>query len=480
MIQSEEGPPRAARFGSRVLTLAFATAAAQTILLISSPLLTRIFTPAQYGLFSLATSVGTVLAAIATLRFEYAIPSAGSDSKASSIARGALVIAATFLLGVGLVVAAGTLLLLARGEGQRGWQFAVLAAWSLSIAGGIVGYQVASFWAVRQHSFKRLAVSRFSISLTQVALQVGGGIAGAGAMALAGGYIASQVMGASVLAKDVARRGIHFGQTRVRSIIRELRPYATYSMPAALLNVASAQLPILILAGLGSQVVGWTGLAIRVLQAPIQLVGQAIGQVFLGGLSDRDSSRIAITALRIFELGVRYGLVPATLLLVFAPEGFRFIFGQDWREAGVYAQWLVPWLFLVLLTSPVSTIIYPLGLQHFELIFQSALFIARLVVLLFGVYVHSPLISIAGFGIASALFWAGYTAVIIRHAKRRCDFRFSPGRFGLAFAGGGALIAGSALPIDAQLKLAIGGFVTLLSLSIMVAQDAQRIRAWFA
>ena len=44
------------------------------------------------------------------------------------------------------------------------------------------------------------------------------------------------------------------------------------------------------------------------------------------------------------------------IIIIFAPEIFAIFFGKSWREAGVYAQILSPWIFLNFIVSPISQI----------------------------------------------------------------------------------------------------------------------------
>src|SRR5256885_405341 len=76
---------RPTAFARSVLTLASGTAAAQALLALSLPVLTRLYTPADYGALAVFSSTITVLLVLASLRFELAIPLPESDEDAASL-----------------------------------------------------------------------------------------------------------------------------------------------------------------------------------------------------------------------------------------------------------------------------------------------------------------------------------------------------------------------------------------------------------
>jgi O-antigen/teichoic acid export membrane protein len=114
--------------------------------------------------------------------------------------------------------------------------------------------------------------------------------------------------------------------------------------PASLLNGAGMQLPTLLLAGLyGPTVAGWYFATQRLLGLPVQLIGTAAGQAFLGEaatLVDDDPQRLSNLFDAVTKRLILLGLVPTIFLIAFGPWGMETLLGQEWRESGVYLQWL--------------------------------------------------------------------------------------------------------------------------------------------
>ena len=73
------------RFLKDALTLATGTFLAQIVPLAVSPLLTRIYSPGDFGLFSVYMSLISVLSAVVTGRYEYAIMLPQEDDDAANV-----------------------------------------------------------------------------------------------------------------------------------------------------------------------------------------------------------------------------------------------------------------------------------------------------------------------------------------------------------------------------------------------------------
>src|ERR1044071_4760359 len=78
------------------LTLAAGGAVAAALPLLLGPLLTRLFSPSEFGLYHLFAAVAANLAVVACGRYEFALPLAANDGEAEGLRRLALRI----LLGV--------------------------------------------------------------------------------------------------------------------------------------------------------------------------------------------------------------------------------------------------------------------------------------------------------------------------------------------------------------------------------------------
>lgn len=368
----------------------------------SAPLLTRLYSSEDFGLLAVFTSLLSLINVVSSLRYESAIPLPESDCEAVNISVLSLILVGISSFLCGVVV----------------WQFGypitemlylpVLAHyfWLLPLSVLLLGtYNVFNYWSVRTKNFSSIAGTRLFQSLTTVAIQCTtfnlGGIA----------LICGQVMGQSIGTISLSR--IWYARSMLRQVnLQEIingasryRRFPIFSTWAAFANTAGLQLPALIFSSVfGPVAVGLYSLSYRILSLPISLVGQAIGKVFLSYGSDaKNSGQLGGLVKKTHNILAQVSLPPTIFILITGPEIFAFVFGEPWREAGVIAQWLAPWLFLTFITSPLSILFTIRERQAQALALQLVLLAGRLLAIGIGIYFKSFTLSIACLSVSSII-----------------------------------------------------------------------------
>lgn len=110
-------------------------------------------------------------------------------------------------------------------------------------------------------------------------------------------------------------------------------------------------------------------LAWNIMQVPVGLIAGAVGQVFLKKLSDTAPGRMRALVADTYRRAALAALIPFVLLYILAPWLFPFVFGAQWDQAGDFARALTPWLFMTVLTSPVSNLFVVTEKQRRMLVF---------------------------------------------------------------------------------------------------------------
>jgi lipopolysaccharide exporter len=246
----------------------------------------------------------------------------------------------------------------------------------------------------------------------QAIAQLGAGLLHGGPVGLAAGHAIGRVV-APLTVWRTLRADRALGRPRdldeLGNAARRHRRFPFVTLWSSLINAGSAELPVWILAAaFAPSVVGWFALTTRVLQAPMALVGQAVGQVYYARAARESSESLRAQTLTAARRLLALATGPLALVLVAGPTLFGLVFGDAWLPAGRYAQWLAPWLLLVFVSSPISTLVFVLDRQRAELVFQVALLVARVASLGLGVVTRDPEIGIAAFGITNAVMRAGY------------------------------------------------------------------------
>lgn len=400
---------RRSGFLRNVAILISGTALGQAISVGAAPILSRLYDPAAFGVLGLIGSTISILEVMVTWRYEMAVVLAKTEEEAANV----------LALALGVTILMSTLCLLLVGFGGTWFAERIgspvlgpLMWWvPLSIfVGGI--YRSLNYWSTRRAHFRRLSISRVTHSSVSTGVQILTGTAGAAGGGLVAGLVTGQTMASLVLSYQVWRddaatiaRSVRWQM--VRRAASEYRDFPKYNGPQALLSTASRNITILFLAYFFSPAsVGLYVLANRILKAPLQLIGDSVKQVFFPKASEvhssgGDSHRLL---LRFTLLLASLGILPAMVIAILGPGFFAFALGPEWREAGTYARWLAPWLFMAFLNPPALAMAQVLRKQRELLIYDFTLLVARVSALLVGGVLLTAIGTIALFSMVGLIF----------------------------------------------------------------------------
>lgn len=329
-------------FGQRRMVRAVAvvvggTAGAQLITVLASPVLSRLFTPAEFGGFAAFSAVAAILAGMGAMRLENAVPLAAHEDRAMAVARLGLIGSA----GIAMVTLAVCLVMPAAVEQVTAVPHhlqLLLPVYVLGFGGAAVLGQV----AIRRRQYGLFARRKIVQTGSTVVVQTAAGVARFGAAGLAFGYAAGQIIAFLSL---VRVSGIFRGRTsmkELRAAARDYRRFPLVLMPSGLLNSMGTHAPTLLIVGLfGVTVGGLYGMTQRVLAAPVGLLGTSLSQVYIGELANLKRKRVP-TAADLFRRTSRAlwgaSLALAVAVAVLAAPLFPVIFGEQWRSSGQFAQ----------------------------------------------------------------------------------------------------------------------------------------------
>lgn len=392
------------KFSRGVLTISSGIAANQAVVILVSPLISRLYAPEQFGVLAVYSGILGIITVISSLRYQLAIPLPRTDGSALNIL--ALSIAITALTAG---ITAGALLFLHERVGEWTNTPSVSAyLWLLPLSVLLAGtYQSLSYWAIRKGAFGILARTKLQQSAGMAATQIGFGLAHTGPAGLVLGQVVGQTAGLYRLLRFASKGGRRsLDRLRVARVLqraRRFKRFPVYLSWAGLLNSAGSQLPLILFASIFSPAVAGLFLfAYRLVSRPMALVSQSVRQVFLSGASEAHrNGQLGTLTLSAFRGLVRVGVAPTVLLGISAPEFFNTVFGQAWTEAGHYVQWMVPWLLASFVISPLTTLNVVLERQRAGLLFQAALVIAKLGGLALGARSGNAVLSIAGYSLGA-------------------------------------------------------------------------------
>ena len=399
------------RFAKNVSIIAGGTALAQALAILTSPLLTRIYQPADFGVLQVFISLMSLVMVVASGRYETAILLPEEEQSAIDVlALGVMCVCFTTLICAGVVLVCHfrwilpSSMLVLRG---------LLWLLPLSVFGGGI-YQLLSHWAMRRGDYKQIATTKLTQATAQVLTQLVIGLLVHGPSGLLFGDSLGRMSGSGRFVRDLWRdyatntRAVRMG--RVLHLALQYREYPLVSVWGTLVNMSGLAVPGLFLAQFyGTQDTGWFALVNRVLGVPAALIGLSIAQVYISEaakLSKSDPQRLMDIFLNTTRHMLYLGLVPCALFTIFAPWIFQRIFGEPWRAAGEYARYLAFMFYASFINSPVTQTLNVLERQWMQFAWD----ISRLVVTVAAIAIphwlgYGSRVAVLAYGVAMSLMY---------------------------------------------------------------------------
>lgn len=386
-----------------VFLLAGGTTIAQVLGILTMPIFSRIYSPGDFGVLALFTSITYILVELSGLRYYLAIPLPKKNAFARSLVVLSFFIQCVFiaLLSVFLLFAKDWILPLISAELLKPYWFLIPLG-----VGGMGFYLMLTQWAVREKEFSLIAKTRLTQSLSGIVTKLVLGLLGVKPLGLILGAIASQAGGVTSLAKRLlGKNGIpEVDKTQIKRVVIRYRKFPIYSTWGGLLNTLGRQItPIMLVALYSPEIAGFFAFGMRLLQLPATFIGQAIGQVFVQKASvAKYEGNLAELSLKTFKVLLRVGTFPILCLGLLAPDLFSFFFGEQWRMAGVFSMCLTPWLFLSFVHSPISVLFSVLDRQDVYMLFHFIFLVAGVSGIYAGFLLGSELYSLLFFSLGGS------------------------------------------------------------------------------
>jgi lipopolysaccharide exporter len=415
-------------FVRNVLILTSGTVFAQSLYFFTTPILSRIYSPENFGHFSVFVSIVSVVMIIATLTYEYAIVLPESDEVAVNL------LSLTVLTSI--LTATVTFILIVGGFDRFGQLFNLSGysyyLWLLPI--GVLGAgleQSFSLWFTRKNRFKLIASFQVLQSISVTFLMIIIGIIKIGPLGLIGGRVLGRIISLVYLCKNwwkgyghLINQAVTIKEIKTQS--RVYNKFLRYNFGAELINAFSQNIPILFLAYLyDATIVGLYGLAFKIVILPTMIVARSIQQVFYSKANETYRNKDSLQKLlKNTTVGmIKVWIMPFLILMLFGKIIFSVVFGHEWAMAGTYSQIIAPLFFFGVLIQPFVGCLFILELQKVKLYYEILLCISRFMSIYIGyIFWKSATISILLFGISGFLLNLAFVLFVFFLIKKRENF----------------------------------------------------------
>lgn len=336
------------------------TALSNLLIILTTPLLTRLYTPEEFGVYSVFLSLlfmGTILV---SLRYETAIPLPEDDDDAFHL----------LLLSIGIAfIVSGMLFILLI--------FIPLAAflnvptldgymWMLSISLlGIGTFHALNSLAIREDQYMVISKAKMSMNSGQISSQLVLGFVNLGLLGLLIGEVIGRVVGSLDYLRMFKKNKLfksRFNSKTLKKVLVEYKSYPLVSSWAALINSLGTQLPIFYLAAhFDAKTAGLFFLAQKILTVPEGLIGFSAAQVYLSHAAqtarnseDQFKKFFWDTVIKMFIIG----FVILGLVALFAPLVIKLVFGEQWIQVAEFIQILSVLYLMKIVINPISANFY--------------------------------------------------------------------------------------------------------------------------
>ena len=321
------------------------TTIAQAIPIALSPVLTRFYSPEDFGVLALYLAICGMISTVASARYELAIVLPDEEESAVNIvalAIGLATVVSTILFIMVAIFNVQITALLGKEEISNWLYFIPFSILLTAI------YQSLNYWANRKSQYRRMAGSRIVQSLGVGGGQLGGGWAGAGSAGLIAGSLIGQVLATAQLAtmtlwgKGGERKLLRtISRRHCREMALRYINHPKYLVVSHGISSTYAQIPVFFISKFYSLAgTGHFSLAAKMVDLPSNLIAAAIGDVFRQRAAEdfrkygKFNRVLEMTVARTALLGLPFFLC----FFFFSNDIFAFVFGENWRIAGDYAR----------------------------------------------------------------------------------------------------------------------------------------------
>ena len=370
-----------------VLLVGSGTLLAQVITVLILPLLTRLYTPEDFGYLAVYGSILSILGVVSILRYDYALALPRDDREAIDLmALSFLLLLLTTAIFGSCFLIWGDLIIDTLGLGSFNGFLALLLA-GLFFSGA---FSILNNWAIRKTDYGIITVAQLGVSVASSAGKVIFSLFSLGGLGLILGQLISIPTGFFMILwrfwngkVSTAHRITVCG---IAETLKKYKSFPIYNLPSSLIYSISALItPIILLYLYDPVTVGHYSLAFGLLMVPAGIVIASIAQPFTGEAAKlmRNGSMELVSFYKSTIKKVAVVVIPIMIpLSVLAPLIFPPLFGDQWVDAGRYCIPLALMIIPQSISGPTSKL-HLYGLNHWA--FLANLF--TLVLVLAGFYI---------------------------------------------------------------------------------------------
>ena len=382
------------------------------------PIVTRLYFPNDFGLFAIYASIIGPLGVFSTMGYSTAILIPKEDSEASNL----FSLSLFFTLIIALF---SIILIILCDDLSIASDMTLLKDYRWLIPFGLLFhglYMSLRYWNLRKKRFNHISSANFFRFLANNGVMLIAGFSGfASALYMIIGDIFGGIVSLSILNRSVWKENSQLFKNHIRiskmiELAKSYSKYPKYIMLTDFLNQFMSQMPVYILSIYFSQnIIGLYALGLRLLTMPINLIGNAIGEVFFQSASE-DNKQIDSLLEYLYKYLVLLAIPIFSFLGILGKEIFHIFFGSNWSEAGIYSQILCLFIFTKFITIPAHFLMLIYEKQEYSILLNIAIFVVSIISLVIGGILDNVYLSFILYSVSNSLVYGVYGFGFMRYS----------------------------------------------------------------
>ncbi|AXU07313.1 type 8 capsular polysaccharide synthesis protein Cap8K [Staphylococcus aureus] len=347
---------------------------AQVILIITTPIITRLYSPTEFGEFTIFSNIAMILIPIINARYDLLIVNTKNDRSANILSQISFLISLLILLILIPIFAISAWLY---PNFILDFIFIIIMLFLVSLTNIFTSY------LNKERKYKVLSLINVFRAGSMALLQIIFGLLALGSLGLIIGFSLSYIAGITLGYKTFKK---HFNIVRdkeeTKALFLENKNQLVYSTPSILLNSLSFSVVVFFIGILYTNTeVGIYGMAIRVLGIPVTIISLGLSKIFMQQANDYyiEHGSFRNLLLKFSSILVIVSIILYMPLYLFSEELVNILLGHSWVDAITVIKIVIPLFVIRLIVSTVSLSVIVLQKQQLELILQALFLIGTTV-----------------------------------------------------------------------------------------------------
>lgn len=342
-------------FKKNFIVLFTGTTAAQAVAFLFEPVISRLYLPEEFAVFELYVAFIMMIGSIVTLRYEMAIVLPLKKLKALNLMGLAFVITIIIsVLTLVIFILLGNTISLLLNNSEIAHYY-----WIIPIGVFIFGtYRSLFYWFMRKKKFTLIGTTKITESTTKAISTTSFGFLHFSSWGLVFGQFLGQFFAIFPLLWKFIKQDrkllsfITWKQMKLQA--KEYSVFPKVNVPQTIIDMLQLSGVVFIISAFFTpDILGQYAKAIRIMVIPLSLIGTSINQVFYQKAASiyQKGGDLRVQTAKL-SLALAVVSIPFIIIgLLFSPQIFAFVLGDNWYEAGVMAAIMLPWFFLKFVLS---------------------------------------------------------------------------------------------------------------------------------